>query len=324
MNVQLAPLFGCIPEGTKDLRTASQNSAVVEILNDCVVWPDSGLVRTRDGRMRFDLIWGEENLGYCGQYDSWRNWFPRRITGPCVNVSLLWWQNYYHWICDVLPRLQNKLWDDDVRFLLPRSLSEWQIDTLRIIGLQPSRFEYCDARRPVRVEELLHLGPVIMTGNTESASICSVRDSIVTSLHPKADESGSRRRIYISRKNAAHRRIVNEQELIALLTLLDFEVIQTERLSFREQVAVFSQAEIIVGAHGAGFTNMLWSPRNTACFEIFEPDSVRICYWSLSAALGHRYFCAVGEVSPQLGAENNLFVDPKSFRTALDHVITGK
>lgn len=318
----LKPMFGEIPADTPDFQAAAPTARSIAELEDALVWPQSGLIRTKDGALNFQPIWVPENLPYCGDYDSWASWFPKHRSGRYFNLSLLWWRNYYHWICDVLPRLQGITWADDIRFIVPENIAEWQVKTLRILGLNPDRFEYFGGRRPVRVNKLLHVPPVIMTGNVERCSITAVRDSIVVALNRGGPVvSRRRRRIYVSRRNAAMRRIVNEAELMPLLIRLGFEILETENLSFQEQVQIFYEAEIIVGPHGAGLTNMLWCSTPAVCLELFEPSAVRICYWSLAKALQHRYFCGVGEARPGRESENDMFVEPRLFHDALSHIV---
>jgi capsular polysaccharide biosynthesis protein len=67
------------------------------------------------------------------------------------------------------------------------------------------------------------------------------------------------RRVYLSRKDAMMRRVLNEPAVEALLQAHGFETVQTERLSVFEQVALFSNAEIIAGPHGAGLTNAVFA-----------------------------------------------------------------
>jgi capsular polysaccharide biosynthesis protein len=66
-------------------------------------------------------------------------------------------------------------------------------------------------------------------------------------------------RIYISRANAKHRRILNEDQIIQYLANYGFKPVVLEKMSFREQVELFTKAEIIVAPHGAGLATTLFS-----------------------------------------------------------------
>jgi capsular polysaccharide biosynthesis protein len=47
-----------------------------------------------------------------------------------------------------------------------------------------------------------------------------------------------------------------------------------EDLSQFDQITLFKSAEVIVGIHGAGLTNILWCKANTRVFEIFALNEI--------------------------------------------------
>ena len=73
----------------------------------------------------------------------------------------------------------------------------------------------------------------------------------------------------------ARRRLLNEEEIFERLKPYGFELIIPSTLSVAEQIAVFSQAEIVVGAHGSGFSNMMFASPQAKMIEIQSPG------WSL-------------------------------------------
>jgi hypothetical protein len=97
------------------------------------------------------------------------------------------------------------------------------------------------------------------------------------------------RRLLVSRRDAAKRRIADESALRAALAHLDFEVIVPGTLSFAEQMAAFSSAEVIVGPHGAGLANALFMPRGSGMLELHHVDFGRPWYKRLAETVGLRY-----------------------------------
>ena len=71
--------------------------------------------------------------------------------------------------------------------------------------------------------------------------------------------------IFIDRSlsNFKHSQIVNLEETKNLLKEKNFDIVKLENLSFDEQIFVFSNAKIVVGAHGAGLTNLCFSKEKT-------------------------------------------------------------
>ena len=90
--------------------------------------------------------------------------------------------------------------------------------------------------------------------------------------------------------------------MIPLLINHGFTIILAEELSFTEQVAIFSNAEIIMGLHGAGLVNMLFMKKNCCVIEIRRHgDSRNNCFFSLASELDLNYFYHLAE------PENNNF-----------------
>ncbi len=120
-------------------------------------------------------------------------------------------------------------------------------------------------------------------------------------------------KIYISRRHAGKRRIVNEDEVCDVLRSFGFETICTEELSFEQQIRVCSRARYIVSNHGAGLTNTLFMKDGGNVLELrHETDRISNCYFTLSSALNLNYFyqtCApVNDAHPHTA---DLIVDPK-------------
>lgn len=73
----------------------------------------------------------------------------------------------------------------------------------------------------------------------------------------KAESKDFPKRIFITRKNTSHRHF-NEDELFAELEPYGFKKIAPEEYSFEQQMAIFNNAEWIIGGSGAALTNLLF------------------------------------------------------------------
>lgn len=65
------------------------------------------------------------------------------------------------------------------------------------------------------------------------------------------------RRVFITRASSRSRHF-NEEEVFETLKPYGFEMVAPEKYSFEEQIALFNQAEYIVGGSGAAFSNLLF------------------------------------------------------------------
>ena len=102
------------------------------------------------------------------------------------------------------------------------------------------------------------------------------------------------RRLFINRSDTRKRSILNEAELWPSFAARNFESVAAGRLPFREQVALFAEAETIAGPHGAGFSNLLFAPHGTKVLEITNLERVKSVYLLLTKALGQHYVPVIG------------------------------
>jgi len=95
------------------------------------------------------------------------------------------------------------------------------------------------------------------------------------------------KRIYIKRKNGG-RDILNEDEVEAEFVKYGFELISFEDYSIFEQAQIISNAEVIAGLHGAGFTNLIFSHPGQTVIEM-QNHAVVPTFFFISYQLGLKY-----------------------------------
>ena len=97
------------------------------------------------------------------------------------------------------------------------------------------------------------------------------------------------RRLYVSRSDARSRRVVNEAELLSVLLPAGFEVVVPGSLAVADQAALFAQASHVVGAHGAGMTNVAFCAPGTRVLELFHRNYGTYAFAVLAQAGGLDY-----------------------------------
>jgi capsular polysaccharide biosynthesis protein len=102
--------------------------------------------------------------------------------------------------------------------------------------------------------------------------------------------------LYLSRSDTSHRALVNEGELGAALAPLGFRTIVPGTMSVGDQIRAFSRARVVVAAHGAGLTNMIFAARDALIIEI---TSTNIAFMDdfrfMAEALGQRIVTIVSD-----------------------------
>lgn len=193
---------------------------------------------------------------------------------------------YYHWLIEVLPRLSTieqfpEL--NSVPILGPARLDGFRGESLRLAGVPDNRIVGLPAGT-WRVDQLYFpelLGP---TGIPSHHAVAWLRRRFLSPTTPAAIAT---RRIYLTRADAAQRRVLNEPEVIEFLAQLGFEVVCPGGLSFAEQIELFRTVSVVVAPHGAGLANLVFAPPGATVIEFFGDNYINGCFWAL-ACLGHQ------------------------------------
>ena len=105
-----------------------------------------------------------------------------------------------------------------------------------------------------------------------------------------------KRRLFLARQNAAHRRLTNEGEAVALLQRYGFEVVFPETLSIREQIDLFASTEMMVIPIGGASASSLFLQEGAAVVELSNPTVFTYQYELTSAHQGVHFHRITGEL----------------------------
>ena len=168
--------------------------------------------------------------------------------------------SYYHLLTDLLPHLI-----DAPRFpvLVPEYMPVAFLNFLREGGFEVQVL----GADIFQVEKLII--PDMKTPDWNVAKIKKIL-IFVNKLYPKLPTSKSnfQKKIYVSRKLAVKRHLVNEEDFEGLLQKHKYHKVYLEHMSIREQVELFRSTSHVITPHGAGLTNILFAPTRTKILEI--------------------------------------------------------
>ena len=214
----------------------------------------------------------------------------RTLDDPVVWATDDWSKGYFHWLCDVLPRIV--LASDELQhatLLLPHGFRELEFVRCSLEALNISRIEYLPSDTVVTCPQMFLPKHTAASGDFNEPVVAKLRETF--RRHFDLRRSGPDHRIYVSRERATKRRVINEQEVRDVLEEYDFEFIHAEDLTFSEQVEKFASARYLIGAHGAGLTNMLFMPDDGRILEFRKVgDNINNCYFNMSSALGIAFY----------------------------------
>jgi capsular polysaccharide biosynthesis protein len=212
-------------------------------------------------------------------------------------------EHYFHFMFDRLPRLyyllhRFDLGREQVTVLTNTDLPTFQRDIYRFVRERhPNiRFQAVPWNERWRLRRLFHVDDYQPIKRTfaDPGLLEFIRSLIFQGCGLRRAARGNRR-IYVSRNDTPRRRIANENEIMPMLSGHGFEAVPPGRLSFRDQVALFGEADVVIGPHGAGLTNILFAPHTAKVLEIFPANKLKNTYFLLATSLGQTYRPLVGE-----------------------------
>lgn len=287
-----------------------------------------GSVIAEDGKMLFDVSvdWS------AGGQDARRHPLfrqrlpkPERLKGTSTVLATSESARFFHWMTDALPRLQilRKAgpvpWEAIDHFLVSEGIPAIR-ESLLLLGICEENIVVTRRESHFLCDWLIVPSFPSAPGNVPPWAIEFFRSEFL-STHAKA----SAKRLYLSRAYASGRKILNEEEIVPLLSRRGFLRLTLEEMSLADQIALFSQAEAIVAPHGAGLTNLVWCAPKTKVLEIFSPLYVNLCYWAMASLTHADYYYLLGSGEDLVSNVNdtrffleNISVDPQALQRTLD------
>ena len=186
---------------------------------------------------------------------------------------------YYHWLIEDVPAyLQAKAASPDAVTIVRRNPPA-RVRSLLALMDEP----FVEAPLNVLAPSFVFAskGASLVPNPVDVATLHAFRDSLTL------PESTSRK-VYISRR-ADGRFPDNEDQVETLLRSHGFEILNLTGMSLDAQMALFANADTIVGTHGAGLANLVWCQESKATVvEIMrwgQPD----CFEHLAEIADLRY-----------------------------------
>jgi hypothetical protein len=265
----------------------------------CVLTPDDRFLDVREMAFRPE-----------GHPAVLRTMRPRRLERATWILERVY-HNHSHWLTAHLPKVimaRERGWLP--RTILPGAKTTRTIEeSLDLLDVGSHDTPRLDPVEPLRVEEL----EVLVTDRFRPELLRCVRQAFGRLI-----EGTCNRRIYISRAKASRRRLVNEERIWPLLRRVGFERVFMEDLSLAQQVRLMGQAEVVVGPHGAGLTNIVFCPEGTKVVEIADLSFPNPNLYATAAAMGHRYWILSAETRGEgHPLERDMWIDPEQLEGTL-------
>jgi Glycosyltransferase 61 len=222
--------------------------------------------------------------------------------------------NYAHFLTEVLPRIfifsrehpntkTSLIIDYGLHPNLMEALGIVAEENVDLIGLEVgetllvkslqvvSTCGYIPFQRRAKTKNLTDHSDGIFSPNV----LCAMRGFIKSNIL-NTDEVVKHKKIFIKR-NSHYRNANNANEIEDMLIAEGFFVIEPEKLSFSEQVNLFSNAEVLVGVTGAAFANLIFcKPETKIIILISDYKNMIYGYWqNMACAVGNKVIYVIGE-----------------------------
>ena len=242
---------------------------------------------------------------------------PEKIAAAGVFVDALA-PNYAHWLTEVLPRIAAFCADERFKripivvnadlhpnimssmytvtgderevILLPvgRALIVKELFLTTATGYVPF------GRRTNKLSDHSH-------GVFSSEALANLVNKLKSSIISR-DSGGLPDKIYI-RRNGQIRAVLNQDEIEDYLQKEGYAIVEPEKLSFNEQMILFSNARLIVSPTGAALANCIFSRPNTLVIVLMPTHHEMIYYYwnNMLSSLGVKTACVLGEMVKNCG-----------------------
>lgn len=219
-------------------------------------------------------------------------------------------QNYYHWITEVIPKVvivmqelsknENLVISKDkhISFLIDEYLPKQCLEILKILVSFKYSLVVIKKGELCRCENLVYCSPFWQSLDNTSGKLQLkeffvdkyglelVRNALFSKLKLLKDKKPFRK-IYLKRKATQLRSIINMNQVENFFIKNGFEMIETEKMTFAEQVKLFYETKLVIGASGATFTNLLF----------MQPETKAVIFYPSHPSANHGIFQPLADVS---------------------------
>lgn len=289
-------------------------------VEDCFIEPELGwAITSKTSKLVFDSI---SNNAWIETYHP--NYFKFKKNKShalqvkeAISINMLKGgeNNYWHFLHDLLGQvtMAKKYIPRNIPFLISRELSEKQYfkQALKLS-------EFLGGLKWLIRDQYMHLQEAwfLQPAPNHIEQFLAVREVLgIADSHTSAG-----RKVFLTRNKKRIRYLGNKETIESIARDSGFEIVDTDLLSFPEQIKIFGETRYLIGIHGAGLTNILFRKNAPmSILELLPYDYIQPHYFWLAKGIGHTYSCQVGSAS----ALNTSFnIDPVIFRKKVTELLT--
>jgi capsular polysaccharide biosynthesis protein len=241
------------------------------------------------------------------------------LSGENVLLALDSGSNYFHWLCQILPRIKllqdNGIdWSKINKILIPEVRGDFVKHSLKSLNVPIEKIIETKKNDLYSFESLII---PCKPNNHIYVSRWSIEFLKSTFLKKNSEQKD---KIYIKRKEAQGRNIINEKEILPILKEKGYRAIYLEDYNIFEQARIFNTAKSIVSPHGAALGNLVFCQQGTHFLELFNASHFHCLYWNFANILDLDYYYYQSNnnmIAPPNNKNQNIHIETSIFRDIL-------
>jgi capsular polysaccharide biosynthesis protein len=204
----------------------------------------------------------------------------KHIPGDCIVAHNAYYENYFHWLLEIVPRMYvyREQAKDLTLIITDFKLPHFAREFIALFGFKDVVYlKEDELAKAERLHFATHMSRGLAFNPTVTQEMKTwLQQKLLNDSYPAAGE-----KLFISRRNAAFRKTIHEDALAEFLRQEGFITYDVTAPSIQEQANFFKNARYIIGSHGAGFSNMIYSNSCKLIMDIIHEDTNRIAFITL-------------------------------------------
>ncbi len=279
-----------------------QDETFTLVIPGGTVWAD-GHIFTPDGVILSDISVDFRHLhGIHASRHLWKLQKIRKIEGTVAVLATDGAKLYYHWIYQLLPRFELiRRCGIDVSsinyFLVNKLEAGFQRESLKLLGIKDSQIIETSGDTLFTADKFI-VPSIPLGAGCFPDWMCEFLRQLFIPAEVQNLNNRSKR-IYITRRKAGYRRVLNETAVAEFVTQRGFEIVEFENLTVRQQAKLMAEADVVLAPHGGGLTNLMFCAPGTKVIEVFSPELVAGYFWKVCSRLKLDYYYLLGAGAPE-------------------------
>jgi len=206
-----------------------------------------------------------------------------KVPGLSIVATHSWYDNYYHFTTECLPRLFSvKEYAAQAQLILHADAPAFVKEYIDLLDFK--NVLYLKAEQLALAEKLILPMHTAEGHNHNEQVIREVVSWLKSKINVISSGRASFKNIYVSRRKARYRKLLNEEEVIALVKSYGFTIVYLEDYTVVEQIKMLSQVRNFIAVHGAGTTNIMYMEKGGLVIELIHETHYQPCFYNLANA----------------------------------------